>query len=384
MKRVIVLCLAAMMAVGCSKNNSATISANIDGTAGKDIVVAQLAVNQMRAIDTLKADAQGVAKGKVSVSEGTPNFYYLLYKGKSIASLILKPGDNVSIKGDTLGCVVEITGSPESVLLQKYQDALATVTAELDALSAKLLEAADKKDTKLAGELNLQMGKLYVKYRQETIKKIMENPYSFANIQALYQSVANQLPVFSAENDFLIMQRVHDSLNTLYPGSVYLKSLQEQINSGKNALMMADRLSHAEESSFPNISLPDINAKNVDLSSLEGRPFILMFWTITEASQKMFNNDLKELYRKYRSSGLEIYQVSLDADKTAWATAVKEQQLPWISVCDGKGAMSPAVSLYNVATIPTLYVFNKEGDIVASGNLTSREDIEAALKKAVK
>ena len=160
--------------------------------------------------------------------------------------------------------------------------------------------------------------------------------------------------------------------------------MQGQIKSGQNATLLADKIAKAGEESFPNISLPDINAKNVDLSSLEGKPFILMFWTITEASQKMFNNDLKELYRKYSGNGLEIYQVSLDVDKTAWATAVKEQELPWISVCDGKGSASPSIATYNIATIPYMFVFNKNGDIVARGTLTNKGEIEAAIKKAVK
>ena len=76
--------------------------------------------------------------------------------------------------------------------------------------------------------------------------------------------------------------------------------------------------------------------------------------------------------------------MSLDEDKTAWAAAVKDQQLPWISVCDGKGAASPAVVAYNLITVPTLFVFNAKGDIVASGNLTSAGEIENAIRKAVK
>lgn len=384
MKKVMLLALAALMAVGCSKNDSATISANVEGAAKKDIIVAQLAVSQMRAVDTLKTGDNCMAKGEIAMAGEEPNFYYLVYNGKRLASLILKPGDNVSVKVDTLGKGLVIEGSEESLLLQHYENALAQVNAEFNALSAKFAEAVDKKETALAKDLSAQLGRLYIKHRQATIKKIMENPYAFANVQVLYQSVANQLPVFSAEKDFLLMQRVHDSLATIYPGSVYLKSLQGQIKSGQNATLLADKIAKAGEESFPNISLPDINAKNVDLSSLEGKPFILMFWTITEASQKMFNNDLKELYRKYSDNGLEIYQVSLDVDKTAWATAVKEQELPWISVCDGKGSASPSIATYNIATIPYMFVFNKNGDIVARGNLTNKGEIEAAIKKAVK
>ena len=384
MKRLAVLGLAALMAAGCSKNDGAQINAQIEGADNADIVLYQLAVNQVKTVDTIKTGADGKFSYTVAMPEAEPDFYYLTYKGNKLASLVLKAGDKVSVKVDTLGANLAIEGSEESLLLGQYEKNLAAVSAEMVQMSEQMNAAMEKIDRKAANEIKLQMGKRYVDYRKDLIKKIMENPYSFANINALYQQIGQQLPVFSAENDYLLVERVHDSLATLYPSSVYLQSLQEQVNGAKNALALAEKIYEAEMTSFPNLSLPDINAKNVELSSLEGKPFILMFWTITEPSQKMFNNDLKELYKKYSSSGLEIYQVSLDEDKTAWATAVKDQQLPWISVCDGKGAASPAIVAYNLLTVPTMFVFNAKGDIVASGNLTSAGDIENAIKKAVK
>jgi peroxiredoxin len=384
MRKLAVLGLAALMAVGCSKNNGAQISAQIEGAGNAEVVLYQLAVNQVKTVDTIKTSADGKFSYTVAMPEAAPDFYYLTYKGNKLASLVLKAGDKVSVKVDTLGAGLAIEGSEESLLLGQYEKGLATVSAQMAQMSEQMNAAIEKKDLAAAEELKIKMGKSYVNYRRDLIKTIMENPYSFANINALYQQVGQQLPVFSSENDYLLVERVHDSLATLYPSSVYLQSLKEQISGAKNAIALAEKIYEAETKSFPNLSLPDINAKNVELSSLEGKPFILMFWTISEPSQKMFNNDLKELYRKYRNSGLEIYQVSLDEDKTAWASAVKDQQLPWISVCDGKGPASPAVVAYNLLTVPTMFVFNAKGDLVANGNLTDKGELENAIRKAIK
>lgn len=384
MRKLAVLGLAALMAVGCSKNNGAQINAQIEGAGNAEVVLYQLAVNQVKTVDTIKTSADGKFSYTVAMPEAAPDFYYLTYKGNKLASLVLKAGDKVSVKVDTLGAGLAIEGSEESLLLGQYEKGLATVSAQMAQMSEQMNAAIEKKDLAAAEELKIKMGKSYVNYRRGLIKTIMENPYSFANINALYQQVGQQLPVFSSENDYLLVERVHDSLATLYPSSVYLQSLKEQISGAKNAIALAEKIYEAETKSFPNLSLPDINAKNVELSSLEGKPFILMFWTISEPSQKMFNNDLKELYRKYRNSGLEIYQVSLDEDKTAWASAVKDQQLPWISVCDGKGPASPAVVAYNLLTVPTMFVFNAKGDLVANGNLTDKGELENAIRKAIK
>ena len=367
MKKIFLMGLAALLAVSCSKNNTAVVNAQIEGADSKQIMLFQLSVNQMKLADTLKTDTKGAVKGEVVMQDENPNFYYLAYNGKKLASLVLKAGDKVTVSTDTLGRNVKISGSQESELLQKYDERLTAAIASFEATSSELDKA-----------------KLYVKYKQDIIKSIMQNPYSIANVQALHQSLMPGLPIFGGENDHFLFQRVHDSLQTVYPNSVYVKSLQEEIKAAQSYILLAEKFANADEMSFPDLSLPDINANNVELSSLNGKPFILMFWTVADANQKMFNNELLDVYNKYKSAGLEIYQVSIDTDKTAWATAVREQNLPWISVCDGKGAASIAVASYNVTTIPSIFVFNKNGDIVASQNLFSKAKIEEAVRKAIR
>lgn len=384
MKRIFVLGLAALMAVSCTKSNTAAIDAQINGADKSQIVVTRLSVNQLRFVDTLRTDSNGAVSAKIAMTAETPDFYYLSYNGRRLASLVLKPGDKVKVTADTLGRSVTIEGSQESELIQKYDMDLAAAIASFESLSSQLGKAMEAGDNKAVAQLNSQLSKLYVKYKQNTVKSIMQNPYALANVQALYQSIMPGLPVFGGENDHFLFQRVHDSLATKYPESVYVKSLQEQIKAAQDMKLLAGRIQNAGETSFPNITLPDINAKDVELTSLEGKPFILMFWTVADPNQKMFNNDLLDIYKKYKSQGLEIYQVSIDTDKTAWATAVKEQNLPWISVCDGKGAASIAVASYNVTAIPSIFVFDRNGDIVASKDLFSKANVEAAVRKAVR
>ena len=360
--------MAALMAVSCSQSKTAVVEASIEGADSKNIIVSQLSVNQLRFVDSVKTDSKGKMTAKITMTDESPNFYYLSYNGRRLVSMVLKPGDKVKVVADTVGRNVTVEGSEESALIQKYDLDLAKAIVEFDAES----DIANK-------------SRYYVKYKQNMIKSIMQNPYSIANVQALYQFLAPGLPVFADENDRFMFQRVHDSLQTIYPNSVYVKSLQEEIKAVENRKTLEGQFANAAETSFPNISLPDVNAKNVDLASLEGKPFVLMFWTITDARQKMFNNDLMEIYNKYKSSGLQIYQVSVDTDKTAWATAVKEQKLPWISVCDGKGIYSTAVSTYNVALIPALFVFDRNGDIVGSlRSQVSKQSVEELVRKAVK
>jgi len=108
----------------------------------------------------------------------------------------------------------------------------------------------------------------------------------------------------------------------------------------------------------------------------------LSFWSVSDANQRMLNQDFLQIYDKYSNKGLEIFQVSVDTDKTAWARAVDEQMLPWISVCDGLGSGSAAVTTYNVTKIPALFVIDKSGTIVAKNVFNS--ELDKLLSRIVK
>ena len=82
MRKLAVLGLAALMAVGCSKNNGAQISAQIEGAGNAEVVLYQLAVNQVKTVDTIKTGADGKFSYTVAMPEAAPDFYYLTYKGK--------------------------------------------------------------------------------------------------------------------------------------------------------------------------------------------------------------------------------------------------------------------------------------------------------------
>ena len=122
-------------------------------------------------------------------------------------------------------------------------------------------------------------------------------------------------------------------------------------------------MASAEEVDFPEIILSDVNGVQQSLTALKGKVIVLMFWDSENVQQRVYNTDLKLMYDRYHSRGLEIYQVALNTDKTAWAMQVCEQELPWISVCDPAAGASTGALLYNVTQLPSMYVISREGNI---------------------
>ncbi|BDW75847.1 hypothetical protein BFINE_16420 [Bacteroides finegoldii DSM 17565] len=85
---------------------------------------------------------------------------------------------------------------------------------------------------------------------------------------------------------------------------------------------------------------------------------------------------LRELYNTYASQGLEIYQVSLDADEHYWKTSAAN--LPWVCVRDGNGVYSTNVAVYNVRQVPSIFLINRNNELKLRGE--DIKDLEAAVK----
>jgi hypothetical protein len=47
-----------------------------------------------------------------------------------------------------------------------------------------------------------------------------------------------------------------------------------------------------------------------------------------------------------------------------WVSAVQEQRLPWVSVCDFKGEYSPLLHAYNIRKLPSNFLIDREGKII--------------------
>ena len=252
-------------------------------------------------------------------------------------------------------------------------------TARFDSLAIAISDAAEADDRPLYERLNKEINSLYVTEKREAIKRIMSNPKSFTNVILLYRRFSDNLALFADNMDFIYFKTAYDSLSPLYPNSAYVKSLKNDADNLQRLVELGNRLSEASELAYPELEMPDTESRMHKLSSLQGKPFILLFWSAANAEQKMYNLELKKIYDRYAGAGLNIYQVCVDSDKALWASVVKEQQLPWINVCDGRGASSQALATYALQRIPAMFIFDSEGNIVEKDQFDTAINIGASL-----
>ena len=367
-----IISFVAAMAALVSCGSNARIEGTLTGVSSSEVIFKLLESNRYQVLDTVKTDASGHFSYKIDVAEGQPEFVYLFYKDKKIASLLLEAGDKVGVVSDTLGHVT-FEGSEESVKLAEVERAYAEALVEFEDIALLMGAATDQADF---DRLAKNMSNAYVAYYRDRVKYIMENSKSLTVIPVFYQSIGENLPLFSQNTDAILFMSVADSLATVYPESKYVKALRKDAEIRYGYLELQERIINAEEVGYPEIELPDLEGKMRKLSDMESRVVIICFWSASQAQQNMFNIDFfKPLYEQYHSRGLDIYQVSLDVDKALWATTVRAQELPWTNVCDSRGAQSPYVSLYNLAAVPAAF-------IIADGELVDGKVVdEASLRK---
>ncbi|HSU28949.1 MAG TPA: TlpA disulfide reductase family protein [Chitinophagaceae bacterium] len=113
------------------------------------------------------------------------------------------------------------------------------------------------------------------------------------------------------------------------------------------------------------IALPTVAGDTIKLSSLKGKVVLLDFWASWCGPCRSSNKHLAKLYPKLKEKGFEILGVSLDDDKGDWEKAIRKDKVSWLQVNEPGGPNAPVARNWNIYAIPTSYLLNKNGKLVA-------------------
>lgn len=352
------------LVLSCGKNTR--IAGNLHEGAGEEVIVKLLDVNRFQVLDTVKVNEAGDFSYKLDIEGGKPEFIYLFHGNRQIASLLLQKGDQVKVLTDTLGAYT-VEGSEESLKLQQVEN-------EYNAFMKDFRQLMDQEDQGPA------VSRRYVAYYRDRLAYVVGNSHSLTVVPVLFQQVTPNMAVFSQPTDGLLMRNICDSLKTVYPESRYVKALEKEAARRMGTMDVNTRLQGASEVGYIDISLPGMDGKEVKLSQNLGKVTMLYFWSAT-ADQKMFNMDsLIPIYEAYHGKGFQIYAVSLDADKASWASAVRNQALPWVNVCDTRGVQSPYVVSYGIGSLPMAW-FIVDGTIDQNAKVTDAASLREYIRR---
>ncbi len=373
MQRIIILYLL-VLSIGCSSNKT-EISGLIEGGDGETITLERLDVNRTFLIDSLTTKKDGSFSIKTKLEE--PELYILKNELGEIVNLLLAPGEKVfiSTRSESFGRGYQVTGSEESENIRLLVNHLNRTRSDIDSL----LNVADSIDSPESPQMNLlrtAYSQIIIKQKRYTIKYLVENMTSLSSVYALYQKYDEETMILGSESDFQYFKTVADSLEMVHPNSSLTKSLRSDIENREaqynQAIKVNTLLSLADEvTGMVDLTIPDRDGEELSLSSLKGKVIMVAFWASGNQASVQALLQLQPIYNTYHNRGFEVYAISLDNNKISWMSAVDFNEFEWINVSELSYPNSKTDLLYNVSVLPTTFLINREGDIVAK-NLFGR------------
>jgi peroxiredoxin len=181
---------------------------------------------------------------------------------------------------------------------------------------------------------------------------------------------------------YMVLCRVAAALPIAHQHAIY-EELSRESTPGPARNMALAALRKIQRLGTPvDLAFTALDGRQVKLAELKGKVVLLDFWATTCVPCVRDLPDLKQLYTKYNSQGLEIIGISLDADKKALTRFVEKEKIPWPQYYDPAGETNRLAQQYGVAAIPVVWLVDRKGLL---RQLDARQDqeqkVEALLKE---
>lgn len=374
---------AALLALAsCDQGNKFTVEGTIEGAEDSLLYFEAITLEGVQKLDSVKLKSDGSFCFK-SDAPGNPEFYALRINSNRInfsVDSVETVTINASLPGMNLNYTVEGSESSEQIrqiVLRQAQ------------LQTHVI-AIEKSETLYPGEISDSVQNLVNKYKLEMRDEyILKNPGTAAAYYAVSQSIVDLYTIYQLfdpignRDDVKCYAAVANSWDALYPDAKRTEQICNMAIKGMQATAPpSQRVINVDESKISEagiieIELPDIKSQIRKITDLKGKVVLLDFTMYGAESSAERTRMMRQLYDKYKSQGLEIYQVSLDDDIHYWKLAC--ENLPWICVHETNGSTSRT---YGVVNVPTSFIINRDNEIVLrSENFTgsAEEEIQKYL-----
>jgi thiol-disulfide isomerase/thioredoxin len=374
MKRIQFLLALVLIVSGCKEKGTFSVNGVINGEKNKSIYLNRVDIDTPVLIDSSKINRKGTFRFKVKATGA--EFYQLGYSTSNFVTLLAEPGQKIKLvfKSKNLFESYSVSGSEGSEKLRTLDLTLSDTKRKLDSLKTVYNTASHEAGFEVKGPLlDAEYSKLIKEQRKKNIEFIINNVNSLVSIKALYQKFDPDTYVLYESHDLQYLKIVTDSLTHHYPNSKQVQALARNFEREMNQLYMNkfEQLAKTLPQTKLDPDLKDISGKRIALSSLKGKFVLLAFWSVQSKDCIEENLQLKVFYKLYNKKGLEIYQINLDESESDWKSAVRFDELPWVSTREDDPRDPKNAKLFNVKALPANYMFDKEGNIIAS-NLHGR------------
>ena len=346
------LFIALLVTTSCTEKKEVLpiISGTISNLNESPIILSKIEnIQQKKAeiIDTLTVDANGNFNYKKPL---TAAIYTLTLNKNKVVTLAIDEGQQLKIEGSNLDSLT-ISGSIDTQLLEAYEAfrkeslnrLVYSVRNEITALQKQQTSEAE-----IAALRTLEVEN-YTKHLNELTAFVKEN---MGTSIAIYPTSTR----WNTEN-IAVYKNIVSQFKMAHPNLEMTSKLEDRIQLLEKT---------AIGSVFSNIEMPSQTDEIISLNAIKGTYTLVDFWASWCPPCRSESALLNELYATYKSKGFEIYGISLDSNKQRWIDALEKDNRTWANVATVEGFNTPAAIAYGITALPTNFIIDAEGKIIAS------------------
>ena len=266
-------------------------------------------------LDTIKIEAGRFA---YEITCSKPATLVIIFPNYSVQPIFAESGGSVEVKADASHLKeMEVKGTDDNELMTKFRKQIAN-SSPPDELKYAIQFIKD--------------------HPESTVSVYLLNRYLIQTETPDYKQAANLLKILLKEQ----------------PGNVTLGRLQRQI-SGLGTLRIGDKL--------PNFTAKDVNGKLINNATLANQTIIISTWAAWSYESLDFQRALNDAVKAGKIAALGI---SVDANPKEVRQALKNDDITFPNVCDGKMLSTPLLKTFGLTTVPDNIVV-RNGKIIERG-----------------